>query len=87
MQSAMVEKNSEWVKGFTDYVKREAGEVFTDYVFGDTAKIVVTAEETKSPNGDNYFYTLRNATDAEIAESNNSEEEISFGSFFDILVD
>lgn len=87
MQSAMVEKNGSWTKGFTDYARRVVGEVFTDYVFGDTAKVVVTAEEVKSPNGDNYFYILRNATDDEVAESNNSEEEISFGSFFDILTD
>lgn len=87
MQSAMVEKNGSWTKGFTDYVKREAGEVFTDYVFGDTAKVVVTAEEVKSPNGDNYFYTLRNATSDEIAEANSGSEEVSFGGFFDILAD
>lgn len=85
MQKAMIQIGGEWITGYCDYGRYEVGEIITDFGF-ETAQVVVSVEKVNADDGKNWFHTLRDATEAEIAEAA-STEEMAFGSFLDLFAD
>jgi len=84
MQKAMIEKDGEWITGYCDFFARQVGEVFEDA--NGTDRIVAAVEKVSDPQGRNWFHTLRNATEDEIA-ADKSAEEVPFDDFLDFFAD
>ena len=82
MQTAMIEKNGEWLKGFCDFHKHNVGEILDG---ANSKKIVISAERVNDPQGRNWFHTVRDATAAEIATE--PKDEIEFDSFLEMFAD
>lgn len=86
MQKAMIQIGDNWITGYCDYAKYNTGEVFTDFAFGETHKIVLSVQKVQMDDGRNWFHILRDATEEEIAESE-STEEMAYGGFLDLFTD
>lgn len=85
MQRAMIQIGGEWQTGYCDYAKYNTGEIITGFGF-ETAQVVVSVEKVNADDGRNWFHTLRDATEAEIAEAA-STEEMAYGEFLDLFAD